>query len=200
MATGSTNAIGPVDDVPTKNSTNLVKSGGVESMLFYPLDSGLYVNLTLTWGSASGNASIYPMPKRNGYNTISFQKGMKFLVSSIGMTAGSSVTKTVYKKLTAATLTGSIDLSDRVRLPPYANGTLKAMLTSPVNAWVTGDYLRCSVQDGYFYVTWTVTNGVLSNPILSWNGTWYNTNSVYTPPTDIEMRIVNWDLTNLTLD
>ena len=54
------------DNVPTANSTNPVKSGGVKAALDEKLDSDDYVLFTGASGSTQGSAGIVPAPAQGG--------------------------------------------------------------------------------------------------------------------------------------
>jgi len=133
MATGSTNAIGPVDDVPTIGSTNLVKSGGVADQLVYYLwdyGSPFQVPVTLTSASATYGGTGMSVTQSDITPNRLDDKLVFFRSVASQPTAGGSVTGQSYtKKISSYNFSNvTLDWAKCGRLPSNANGSLTAYI------------------------------------------------------------------------
>ena len=133
MAIGSTNAIGPVDDVPTLGSTNLVKSGGVADQLVYYLwDYGSDIEVPVTWTSATASSGGSSMSvTQSDITPIRLDDKLVFFRSVASQpTAGGSISGQSYtKKISSYNFSNvTLDWAKCGRLPSNANGYLTAYI------------------------------------------------------------------------
>jgi len=195
MATGSTNAIGPVDDVPTLGSTNLVKSGGVAKKLLYHVFTGATGTIPVTWATytTQGSSCYSATVPTTGDRVLSLHSS-GILITTQSTTYPSTSSDRNLKNKATLSISDIVITDWDIALPSNANGYIEAWfkLVSPGSS----TYYLVSGSSTFPKLKVNIVNGEIDS-IQLMQGTFVSTATSGLPST-FSIYIYSVNLDNLT--